>query len=805
MRPLSIVLASLAGFVTSPCSVAAATTPQDDLVARLERLTATLEEQRNALHIPGMALAIVKDGEIIFERGFGLADIESGRAVDGETLFAIGSSSKAFTAAVIATLIDEGTMGWDEPATTYLPWFQLPIQSDDANAMVTIRDLLSHRTGFTRMDGLWAAGAVPREEILRTALQAEPYAPYHTSFLYNNIMFLAAGECAAAAAGQPYETLLVERLLEPLNMNDSNISYAEAQADARLSSGYIWEEEKQDYKKLPMRNIDIVVAAGGINSNVRDMSNWLRLLLGRGEFDGTRIFSEECARELWTPATEIGPGESYGLGWFLHDWNGQPYYEHGGNIDGFAASVGLLPESNIGFVLLSNVSASPLQASVGPTIFKALLLEPEVATALGATENFDEFLGTYHADFGGLQDVDLTVLIQNERLAVDVPGQMVYELNPPNVEGKRYFAITHQIAVSFVRDEADRVVSLKLFQAGLEFEAPRAGVEIAPEIPLEELAPYLGEYRSQDGVSTVTVLIHNNRLAVDVPEQMIYELHPPDAEGRWNLRIGGEKSARFDKTPEGAIASLTLIDKGEIVDTFERDLSVPVAENEPLPTMEEINALTRKVAQREAMLAWGQYRMRGTVRVVHSGMNGSFTASVAGDRRYRMDVSLGKFGESSTIWNDDKGWEISSYTLGGSQELTGEQLLQIQTGHPGFDLESIYARATMVRRDEVKGRPVYVVRYDEGELPPVHNYIDVETGDILRTDSSVVIPGIGPFPIETMLDDYRDVAGARIPFRTAIENPAVGKTVFEIMSIERNVVIDENLFAPPAIDASGDE
>ena len=194
------------------------------LEERLARLTEELEIQRQELHIPGMAMAVVQGDELIYSHGFGSADLESSRAVTPETLFAIGSSTKAFTASLIGMLVDEGKMSWDDPVTKFLPYFELKIDTDDAEAMVTIRDLLSHRTGFTRMGMLWAGGAVSREEILRTATLAEPWSPFRDKFYYNNVAFLAAGMASSVAAGSSWDDLQAERLLTPLAMKSSSSS-----------------------------------------------------------------------------------------------------------------------------------------------------------------------------------------------------------------------------------------------------------------------------------------------------------------------------------------------------------------------------------------------------------------------------------------------------------------------------------------------------------------------------------------------------------------------------------------------------
>ena len=222
------------------------------------------------------------------------------------------------------------------------------------------------------------------------------------------------------------------------------------------------------------------------------------------------------------------------------------------------------------------------------------------------TENYDDYLGRYIANFGLFKDTIFTVLVQNGRLAVDVPGQMVYELKEPDEEGKWYFAVTDQIAVSFDRDEAGDVTGMKMYQAGLTFELPREGVEIPAEIPLEELQKYLGSYRLEEAGVTLEVLIQNNRLAVDIPGEMAYELYPPDEQGLRYFRATPEISVRFNETPEGQVESLSMFQGGQEIIALK-------VESTALPTVDEIMSLRNAEGSRVALEAMGAYRVDSTV------------------------------------------------------------------------------------------------------------------------------------------------------------------------------------------------
>lgn len=345
------------------------------LKPRLDRLVAQLENQRKQLHIPGLAIAVVKDGEIILARGLGLADVEKEKPVTPETLFPIGSTTKAFTATLIGMLVDEGKMNWDDPVTDHIPFFKLGIDSDDVDAVVTIRDLLAHRTGFTRMTLLFIGENLSRLDVLRAATKAEPLEGFRKRFIYNNVMYLAAGVAAGNAATSDWDTLTANRLLNPLGMNRTTPSIQPSLGDDRLARGYLWNEEAKSFKRQKERTNGAIAPAGGILSNILDMSKWLRFQLDGGKCEGRHLISKDQFQETQTSQIEISDGVSYGLGWILRTWEGQSVIEHSGGTRGYAAQVALLPESDLGFVLLMNVTASPLLQRSLNMVWEAVLGE----------------------------------------------------------------------------------------------------------------------------------------------------------------------------------------------------------------------------------------------------------------------------------------------------------------------------------------------------------------------------------------------------------------------------------------------
>ncbi len=773
-----LTLTHLAFLAASSCLLPS----QDDaLPDRLRRLEARLEEQRVELHVPGLAIAVVKDGEMIWAKGLGLADVEKEREVTPETIFAVGSTTKAFTATLAGMLVDEGKLDWDAPITEYLPDFQLPIRSDDEDAYVCLRDMFSHRTGFARGDLLWANGKASSEQILATVVKAEPWRDFREEFHYNNIMFVAAGAAEAAVTGKPWNELIAARILAPLSMRDTTLSVAEAQKDARLALGYRWDEEEERFVHMSMRPLPAVAPAGAINSNVVDMAKWVRFQLARGEIDGERLISEESHRETWTKQIDVAGPVGYGLGWMLQTRKGQPVVEHGGNIDGFAAQVALLPESSLGFVLLANVGATPLQSASMNMVWEALLEAPVAEAEAPAASDRAPYFGVYSANFGVLKDAKLTVLEEDGKLAIDVPGQMVYALREPDAEGRWYFELTDQIAISFDREGDGPVTGLKLYQSGKVFEAPREGVEIAAEIDLDEARRYLGQYSDPALKTDLAVVIQNNRLAVDIPKQMVFELHKPDAEGKRAFRIDAQLAVRFDEDSEGTVTGMTVFERGS-VRTCPRAAS---ADPEATITADALHELRGSDARKAALDELRVFSCTGTVKMSHVGIEGTMTLVAAGTDRYRTLVDLEPFATIESCY--DLGFASTRTTIAPYQELSGKYAEKARVDHPigsMLDWRDSFQKTIVLRSDEVDGRKAWVVKLVANEGIEVTAWVDAATGDTLREDSSLLIPGIGEIPQTTMLSDFRVVHGLRVAHHVASEDPVNGKTVFVLETLE---------------------
>ena len=758
-----------------------------ELDQRLAELSETLEAARVEHHVPGMAIAVVKDDAMVFARGFGNADLEGGTEVTPETLFSIGSSTKAFTATLVGMQAEAAALSFDDPVSKYVPQFKLGVDSKNKDATVTIRDALCHRSGFTRMSLLWASGKATRSDVLSQASRAESWAKYRSKFLYNNVMYLAAGEAAARSAQMNWEDLLLQKLLGPLGMTDTTPSLERVLNDERRAQGYRWRTVPQAFEAVPPRDLDNIAPAGSIFSNVLDMSKWLRVQLAEGELDGRQIIPAAVVAETHTQQFEIAKGNGYGLGWFIDKYEGKTVVHHGGNIDGYSAMVAMIPEEELGFVILFNVSVSPLQNLSRGLVFDALL--GDKTPAVGSTEDFSNLVGVFIANFGPFKDAKFSVTEKDGKLFVDVPGQMNYELAAPNDDGRRPFAMTDTVAVSFEQQGEGPAEVMRMHQGGLDFELMREGYKPPPEIPLAELERFKGSYRNDDGM-VVPVVVQNNRLAVDIPKQMVFELRAPDDKGLRAFRVKPDIAVEFvGKGPD----TMRLHEKGKVVD-FKR---VAATKAGKLPTVAALQKKRRVAKLERALEGAGYIEVHGRVRMVHTGVEGDLRM-VYGEGHVHMTMDFGRFGRIDEVVTPEGAW--SQYPASPLEVHKGKFLTQARLGVPLkflMDWNDTFDEVNVLRRGSLDGRDTVQVQMKAAELDPYVVTVAADNGDVLQVEYSLMLDGPGSIPNTLRMDDYRTTLGIRAPRRYSLSNDSAGRTEWTIDTIERFKGDPNPEFRPP--------
>ncbi|HEX5870424.1 MAG TPA: serine hydrolase domain-containing protein, partial [Longimicrobium sp.] len=351
----------------------------------LDGLAAYVEQGMRDWNAPGLALAVVKDDSVVFARGCGTRTLGRHEPVDEHTSFAIASTTKAFTATTLAMLVDEGKVRWDDPVSMHVPAFQLA--DPGLSGELTVRDLLTHRTGLPNSDFLWYASGSSSEEILRRMRFLRPFASPRSRYQYNNNAYMVAGQVVQAASGMPWGEFVRRRILEPLGMQETLTGFTGLDSRGNVATPHA----KVDGAIRPIRylNFDNIGPAGAMNSSVHDVAKWIRFQLAGGTWNGARLLSDAQHREMLSPQFIIPPAlyypaarladpnfTAYGLGWFMQDYRGRKLTMHTGSIDGMTALVAMVPEEKLGLVVLINLDHAELRHALMYRIIDAYLGGP---------------------------------------------------------------------------------------------------------------------------------------------------------------------------------------------------------------------------------------------------------------------------------------------------------------------------------------------------------------------------------------------------------------------------------------------
>jgi CubicO group peptidase (beta-lactamase class C family) len=322
-------------------------------VAEIEHI---LAQQRTEQHLPGFAFAIVRDDKVVYVDVQGMRDIEHNLPVTPDTVFPIGSCTKAFTSMAVALAADRGVLSLDDHPRKFLPYFRMA--DPEADEKVTLRDMLNHRTGLKAYADLAAEpGVLSREDYVRAATSAKPAAKFRSAFQYSNAMYSAIGEIIGKANQSTWERVVQTQIFAPLRMTASTTSAQNATTLANHVTGYVFSAASQTFRAVPPpRSLEALAPGGNVASSVHDMAEWLRMLTDGGSIGGRQFVSPAMFRELTTPLIPINTTTSYALGWATYDWNGLRVVEHNGGSQGISAIVSLIPERHAGFVFLANTS-----------------------------------------------------------------------------------------------------------------------------------------------------------------------------------------------------------------------------------------------------------------------------------------------------------------------------------------------------------------------------------------------------------------------------------------------------------------
>ena len=551
---------------------------------RLEGIEAYINKALTDFNVPGVGISIVQKGKVVYSGGFGYRDVSKKLPVTENTIFAIGSCTKAFTSTAIGMLVDKGMLEFDTPVINYIPDFRL--FDDYATKNVTLRDMMSHRTGLPRHDLVWYGNPTSsREDLFKLLRYMEPSKPFRTTWQYNNFMFMTAGYIVEKMSGKKWEDYVKDNILFPLGMNDTYFYYNDFRSNPETAVPYGEEvvDKKANLKVMPFRDIMAMGPAGSINSTAKDMAKWVTLQLNGGTYENKKIVSFSSLNKLQSPSMVINsaPNENvgyqqYGMGWMITNYRNHIRVEHGGNIDGFTASVCLLPMDSIGIVVLSNKNETTVTSVIRNYLIDKMTglseidwegklisdYKGRIETANDPPDTHDRIEGTKTSH----ELKDFTGTFNHPAY-----GNMTISSNDDNLSVKFNefaFPLEHyHYDVFFINNESDFKGMKFTFITNTEGKIDRVNVPMEPAInPIEfkrlpdvsVLASDLNKYEGQYELSgmTLSVTLKGKVLWLTVPGQPEYELNQVD-ENKYEIKILPGYSVSFDKD-NGSVTAIVL-------------------------------------------------------------------------------------------------------------------------------------------------------------------------------------------------------------------------------------------------------
>lgn len=374
---LTLGLASASAAATPPAAA--------DPAKKLAGLDAYMQKVVKDWNVPGMGVAVVSGGKVVFAKGYGYRDHGARLPFTTKTVVPIASNTKLFTATAAGLLVADGKLAWDEPVRRYVPTIRF--HNDDLDATVTIRDMLAHRTGITRHDSIWYKSDFTRRELFERLRYLEPKVPMRQTFLYNNMMYAGAGHVVELLSGKTWEEFVTERILRPLGMSGTVFSIEDLQKQPEHGVPFTERRDSFELYRIPYYSeAEGVGPAGSMNSNLEDMSRWVAAQLGGGRLDGRQVLPAAVVKETMAPALALpntmlearGFGEvlnaAYGTGRWTASYRGHLISYHGGDINGFHSQVSIAPYDDVGVVVLViGDHAAPLYNVVTYNVYERMM------------------------------------------------------------------------------------------------------------------------------------------------------------------------------------------------------------------------------------------------------------------------------------------------------------------------------------------------------------------------------------------------------------------------------------------------
>jgi CubicO group peptidase (beta-lactamase class C family) len=587
MRNSLCGLIVLCGFVIP----AVAQKPADARLKGLDTFAARILREWN---VPGVTIAVVEKNKVVYAGGFGYRDIDKKLPVTENTLYAIGSCTKAFTASILGMLEKEGKVDLDKPVRDYLP--ELNFKDDYSNDHVTLRDMMCHRTGLPRHDYSWYGSTASRSELLERIGHQEPSAELRERYQYNNFMFLAQGMVIEKLTGKSWEQNMKERILNPLGMTTTNMSTLDLEKSNDRALAY--EEKNKKLTVIPYRNIDAIGPAGSVNSSAKEMANWLITWINDGKFKGKEIIPSGYRNQAMSVQMATGggvPGSDnpdlhaggYGLGWGISSYRGHYRVEHSGGIDGFITTTSFFPSDSIGVFVVCNqtVPGTTIRNFIvdrmlnlsyrpwGKTALAERLKSDSMASSLPNTDSINRVPGTKPShplkDYAGNYENKgygiIKVFIERDTTWVDFneAGKRtksylqhyhydVFRIRSTEETGDNRDAFKVKFNIGMNGEITSLEAKMESAVKHIVFERSNPAIEVAKS----DLQKYVGEY-DLEGMNVKLYIRGEKTLMLLVPGQPDYEL-VPTAEDAFDLKSIAGYSVKFE-VKDAEVKSISFI------------------------------------------------------------------------------------------------------------------------------------------------------------------------------------------------------------------------------------------------------
>jgi len=579
---------------------------------RLKGIDKKFESILETSKAPGFAIAIVEGDKIVYAKGFGYKDYENKVPANANTLYAIGSSTKAFTSALLGVLREQDKLSFDDSPIQHIPGFEF--YNGDMNNNIIIKDLMRHSTGLPRHDGAWYFFPNKDKDTLIARMKyQEPFTGVRQQWYYNNFAFLLQGVITEKITGKSWEENIEETFFKPLGMDRSKTDLAGWESSDNIAIGYRLDENRE-IKKMDYYDISGMSPAGSINSSVNDMSKWIMLWLNKGKVGETQILPEDYIKEASSSQMVVGAGypsaelpgvqfANYGYGWFLQSYKGHYLVEHGGNIDGFSANVSFYPSDNMGIVVLTNQNGSAIPRLARSIAADHMLGVDKTDWAKKFKEDTEKAIEAQaKAEDGGKEDsnvkgtrpshilLDYTGTYENKgygKFDIVVEKDTLYA----TLDGNRQYLHHHHYDTFELIDVTDGKVETSQIGDALkvtfstnvagDIENMRANIEPMTDaivfkrtpnsidVDADTLEQYVGLYDLM-GTEIKSYIKDENTLYVFVPGQPEYELIPT-AEHQFNFKVLEGFKVEFIEE-NGKITSVKFIQpNGTFIGTKKED------------------------------------------------------------------------------------------------------------------------------------------------------------------------------------------------------------------------------------------